>query len=146
VNDDGVINMDILLADRQLKVRFALRVLLGRQADIEVVGEAGNAQETLAQAGEILPDVVLLDWGLCNGRTSDLLCSLRTAFPNLYVIALDTRPEAGQTALAAGADAFVSKAEPPDCLLSAIEYVRQRGEGAVRVSRSHYCHRGESDL
>jgi DNA-binding NarL/FixJ family response regulator len=120
--------MHILLADRQPKVRFALRALLRRQTGIEVVGEAGTVQEVLAQARLIRPEVVLLDWSLWNGRTRDLVHTLRTTCPDLYVIALDVRPEMRSMALAAGANGFVSKADSPDCLLSAIQRARQPGE------------------
>lgn len=120
--------MDILLADRQPKVRFALWALLRRQAGIEVVREAGNAQEILLQAQAARPDVVLLDWSLCNGRTSDLLGALHVACPGLYVIALDVQPEMRGMALAAGADAFVCKADPPECLLAAVRCAQRVGQ------------------
>ena len=50
----------------------------------------------------------------------DLLMALRAACPALAVIVLSGQPEAEGSALAAGADAFVSKADPPEQVLAAI--------------------------
>ncbi len=112
--------MRILLADGQPKVRFALRVLLERQPRLEIVGEAADAEDLLAQAASCCPDLVLLGWELPCPAGIDLLPSLRTGCPDLSVIALSGRPEARRAALDAGVNAFVSKADPPEHLLSAI--------------------------
>jgi len=112
--------MHILLADDQKKVRFALRVLLERQPGCIVVGEATSAQDLLSQAQEICPDLVLLAWELPDRDVASLIAELRRECPPLRIIVLSGRPEARQAALAAGADTFVSKGDPPDCLLSAL--------------------------
>jgi DNA-binding NarL/FixJ family response regulator len=49
-----------------------------------------------------------------------LLSALRRACPGLFVIILSGRPEVRRAALAAGADAFVCKCDPPERLLAAI--------------------------
>ncbi len=137
--------MQILLADNQPKVRFGLRVLLERQPGLKVVGEAADAEGLLAQTETLCPDLVLLGWGLPGLAKADpsasrrgepvactepsrsepsgqsLLSALRRICPDVYVIALSGRPEARRAALAAGADAFVSKCDPPERLLAAIE-------------------------
>jgi DNA-binding NarL/FixJ family response regulator len=48
------------------------------------------------------------------------LPSLRTIVPGLKVIAVSGRPEVARTAMAGGANAFVSKSEGPECLLEAV--------------------------
>lgn len=113
--------MRVLLADDQPKTRFALRLLLERQAGIAVVGEAADAEELLVQARATCPSVVLLDWELPNlALDGSLLSALRGVCPSVCVIALSGRPEMRMTALSAGADAFVSKADPPERLLTAV--------------------------
>ncbi|MGD9099116.1 MAG: response regulator transcription factor [Anaerolineae bacterium] len=112
--------MRILIADGQSKVRFALQVLLERQPGLEVVGEAVYAQDLLAQAEATQPELVLLSWELSCLAQVGSLSALRQACPDLRVIALSGRPEARQAALDAGADAFVSKIDPPERLLAAI--------------------------
>ena len=113
--------MRILLADNRPKVRFALRALLERQPEMKVVGEAMDAKGLLAEAKEACPDVVLLDWELPGLVPVDLVSALREMCPGVAVIALSGRVGARQVALAAGVDAFVSKGEPPERLLAAID-------------------------
>jgi DNA-binding NarL/FixJ family response regulator len=112
--------MRILIADDQPKVRFALHILLDRQPGLKVVGEAVDAQDLLLQAQHTYPDLLLLDWELPGLAGSGLLSALHRVYPNLSVIALSGRTESSQAALAAGANAFVSKVEPPEHLLRAI--------------------------
>jgi DNA-binding NarL/FixJ family response regulator len=112
--------MRILLADGQPKVRFALRVLLDRQPGLEIVGEAADAEELMAQTASCCPDLILLGWELPRLPGTDLLANLRSICPDLSVITLSGRPEARRAALDAGADAFVSKSDPPERLLAAI--------------------------
>jgi DNA-binding NarL/FixJ family response regulator len=114
--------MRILLADHQARVRFALRALLEQQSDLTVVGEAGEAAKTLSQVTALHPDLILLDWDL-RGLTTALLPVLRKTCPDLIVVALSARPEMREAALAAGADAFVSKTDPPERLLESIREI-----------------------
>ena len=112
--------MRILLADPQAKVRFALRVLLERRPDFQVVGEAACAEELLVLAAASCPDLVLLDWSVAEAMAEGLMVALRCECPSAGVIVLSGRPEARKAALAAGADTFVSKGNPPEHLLAAI--------------------------
>jgi DNA-binding NarL/FixJ family response regulator len=118
--DNEVRRMRVLLADDQTKVRSALRLLLEQEPGLSVVGEAAEAEDLLAQVEVTQPDLVLLDWELPGLRTDDRLSALRALCPQLKVIALSGQPEARRAALSAGADAFVSKGEPPERLLAAL--------------------------
>jgi len=113
--------MRVLLADDQSKVRSALRLLLEQEPGMSVVGEAAGAEELLAQVGAVHPDLVLLDWELPGLQDDNpVLPTLRALCPRLSVIALSGRPDARRAALAAGADAFVSKGDPPERLMAAV--------------------------
>jgi DNA-binding NarL/FixJ family response regulator len=112
--------MRILIADTQPKVRFALQVLLQRQPDLNVVGEANDAESLLEEVEAECPDVVLLGWELPGMEMEYLVPSLRESCPGIVVIALSGRLEAHRAADKLGVDAFVSKASPPDRLLAAI--------------------------
>jgi DNA-binding NarL/FixJ family response regulator len=112
--------MRILLADNQPRVRFALRVLLERQPGLQVVGEAVDANGLLDQTKATRPDLVLLGWELPGLVAIGSLPALRRVCSDLLVIVLSGRPEARRASLDAGADAFVSKSDPPDRLLAAI--------------------------
>jgi DNA-binding NarL/FixJ family response regulator len=119
-----------VLADDQPKVRLGLRLLLELEEWASVVGEAADAEGLLALAEVAQPDLVLLDWSLQSSEKSDLLPALRDSCPGLAVVVLSGQPDAEQRALDAGADAFVSKADPPEQLLAAI-YAAARERAAA---------------
>jgi DNA-binding NarL/FixJ family response regulator len=121
--------MRIILAENRRKVRFALRALLEQQPELNVIGEAADAQNLLGQVEEICPDVILLDWELPGMAADDLLSALRRNCPEVLVVALSGRVSARRAALAAGADAFVSKGDPPERLLSAIQCCEEKCSG-----------------
>ena len=54
----------IFLAEGEKHVREALRLVLELHPDLTVVGEAGTAENALAQICQHPPDIVLLDWTL----------------------------------------------------------------------------------
>lgn len=112
--------MRILLADNQDRVRYALRVLLAQQPGLEVVAEVFNAADMMAQLTAACPDLALLDWDLPGLMEAGGLAAIRKMCPHLTVTVLSGRPGARRAAQAAGADAFVSKGDPPERLLAAV--------------------------
>ena len=110
----------ILIADPQPAARSALRLLLQERLQAEIVGEAAESQELLAQLDSGRPDIILLDWELPGRSTDNLLEALRVDGRQPWVIILGTQSESAAAALASGADAFVSKGDPPKRLLAAI--------------------------
>jgi DNA-binding NarL/FixJ family response regulator len=117
----------ILIADDQPQVRHALRLLLEQELAPETIEEAPGSEALLAQTAAGCPELLLLDWGLPGTAAEDLLVALRKACPALTVIVLSGQPEAEAEALRAGADAFVSKTDPPEQLLAAIRAAEQAG-------------------
>ncbi len=113
--------MRVLLADGQTKVRSALRLLLEQEPGLSVVGEVTDMDSLLAELDETRPDLLLLDWGLPGLCTADQPAALSEYYPRLKVVVLSVHPEEQCAALAAGADAFVSKCNPPERLLAALE-------------------------
>lgn len=122
--------MQILIVDRQPKVRFALSTLLKQIPGVEIVGESATAEETLAQVELTQPDLVLLHWRL-NGSTSEwLMPKLRALRPGLGIVALSARPELRSEAVDAGVDAFVCKMDQPEHLLQIIRSFSTTGQMA----------------
>lgn len=122
----GTVLMQILLADDQPKLRFGLRLLLEREPDYEIIGEAADAESLWSQLEALQPDLLLLDWELPGLSPANTLLRLHMAFPRLKVVALSGRLGARQIALTAGADAFVSKGSPPESLLAALNAIYQK--------------------
>lgn len=112
--------MRVVLADRRRKVRYALRVLLQEHGDVEVAGEVTDRGEMLAQIEVCRPDVLVVDWDLCALEAAALMRSARQVCPGTRVVVMCGRPGLRAAALAAGADAFVSKGDPPEALVTAI--------------------------
>ena len=112
--------MKILLADDNPEVRSALRLLLEQEPISAIVKDVADLQGLLTHLGENCPTVVLLDWELPGLHTNGCLSLVRLRCPDMKVIALSSKYEARQEALAAGMDAFVSKTEPPDKIMSAL--------------------------
>ena len=104
----------VYVADAQRAERSALRLLL-LDLNMEVVGEAADWPDTLAQAPATHPDMLLVDWDLLANRSGADLAELRVACAAAVVIVLISHLDARQqAALSAGADAFISKGEAPD--------------------------------
>jgi CheY-like chemotaxis protein len=119
----------IVLADDEQKVRSALRLLLhelaselngARQGDPCLIVEAARADAVVRELGEEAADLLLLDWELPGMDAGELVGEVRKLSPDCTVIAMSGRPEAAGEALERGADAFVSKNEPPDRLVGAL--------------------------
>jgi DNA-binding NarL/FixJ family response regulator len=97
-----------------------VRLLLEERLELDALGEAADSQELLAQLDSLRPDIILLDRELPGGSTADLFRAFCGLDPHPKVIVLCAQPESAQAALAAGADALVSKCDPPKRLLTAI--------------------------
>lgn len=102
----------VFVADRQVEVRSALRLML-LDLHMPVVGEAADWPATVAQASATHPDMLLVDWDLIPANSS--LLELRLTCPAAVVIVLISHLDArAQAALSAGADSFISKGETPE--------------------------------
>ncbi len=118
--------MQVLLADDQVQVRAALRLLLEQETRFHVVGEAAEARRLLALMRATYPDVVLLDWELPGLRAMNSLKAMRSICPHVLIVAFSSWPEAQARALEAGADAFVNKGDPPPRLREVLRSVESR--------------------
>lgn len=119
----------VFLADDQPQVRSALRILLDQEAAFIIVGEAANANDMVALSRVTRPDLILLDWELPGLSPLDSISALRSTFPDVKIIVLSSRMEARYEALAAGADTFISKVDPPDRLLAALRLINLQING-----------------
>jgi DNA-binding NarL/FixJ family response regulator len=115
----------ILIASGRSLTRSALSFLLQEASGFEVVGEAADSEELLAQVQTRHPSVVLLEWGLSGQPGVDLLPALRDQNSRSVVIVLSGRPELEQEVRDAGAHAFFNLGEPPRRLLAALRAIQE---------------------
>lgn len=113
--------MRILLADNDRRVCSALHLLLKSDRNLTVIGESEDVASLISQIEELKPDLVLLDWELPGKPDAALIQGMHQTGAYTKIIALSSRPEAEQEALDASADFFVSKVDPPQSLLSALD-------------------------
>lgn len=120
------------LSDGHSIVRWALAEALRKSEDIEVVGEAGTAEQTLAMIFDHHPDVLLLDVNLPDRTGFEVLADLNQIDTAPLTIVLSGHSEPGypSRAIAAGAHGYISKSATPQELLDAIRAV-SRGEQVV---------------
>jgi DNA-binding NarL/FixJ family response regulator len=115
----------VLVVDDDPLVRSALRLMLGGQPDVRVVGEAADGRDGIAAARELAPDVILMDirMPVLDGLAATI--ELRNAPRPPHVIVLTTfdADDYVLRALAAGADGFLLKDTPPAEILDAIRRV-----------------------
>jgi len=120
----------ILVAESRPDVRSALKLLLEQDAGMVVSSEAKRVRDVIEQVKATCPDVIILDYDLPGLQARELLRDVRSVCPGVWVVAMCARSEVRQTALSAGADAFVSKADPPQSLLRTVRQgVRRRASG-----------------
>lgn len=101
----------VLLADVQVVVRQGVRALFDACTDIEVVAEAGNAEEAARRAGAVRPDVVLLDVPLPGASGLHACEAIRKQCPGAAILVLTAIRDA-DTVLAAfdsGAKGYILK-------------------------------------
>jgi DNA-binding NarL/FixJ family response regulator len=115
----------ILLVDDHPVVRRGISACLARYPGLVVVGEAGNGQEALRKARELLPDVVLMDIEMPEMSGLAATEVLRKELPQTKVIVLSTgrRLEFVPRIAESGARGLVAKEANPDDLARAVETV-----------------------
>ncbi len=117
----------VLIADDQELVRSGFRLILERQPEIEVVGEASDGLEVVAAAAELRPDVVLMDIRMPNldgiEATRRLHESARAPVPRVLILTTFDLDEYVYEALRAGASGFLLKDASVEDLVAALRVV-----------------------
>ena len=115
----------VALVDDHKILRQALRALLEKEEDIEVVGEAGEGCEALRLAAEFAPDLVIMDIGMPGVNGIEITRQLLKCQPTVKVIALSASSDKRSVLdmLEAGASGYIIKAAAGDELVKAIHSV-----------------------
>ena len=127
----------VLLADDQALVRAGFRALLEAELDIEVVGEAGDGEEAVRQATNLVPDVVLMDIRMPGPdgleATRRIVSDGRLAAVRIIILTTFDLDEYVFEALRLGASGFLVKDTEPIDLLRGVRAVA-RGDALLSPS------------
>lgn len=120
-------SIKVFLADDHRIVREGIKALIEDEEDMEVVGEARDGREVVQKVAELKPDVVVMDVGMPNLNGMEATRHIKSANPELRVIALsmyaDKRYVLGM--LEAGASGYVLKFSSGEDLVRAIRAVHR---------------------
>jgi two-component system, NarL family, response regulator NreC len=119
----------MFLTDDHTLFRQGIKTLLGAESDMEIVGEASNAVDAIAQAVEVKPDIVLMDIGMPGLSSFEATRQIRKARPETRVLFLTMYDDEDYLVecMEAGGAGYVLKDSPAQQLLSAIREVYRGG-------------------
>jgi YesN/AraC family two-component response regulator len=118
-------SIKVLIVDDQPRARRSLIALLATCFQVEKAREAANGRDALALVEECLPDLILMDVRMPEMDGLQATRLIKTRWPQVKIIVLSLYAEYMDEALAAGADAFVSKGAPADKLLTTLSAITQ---------------------
>jgi two-component system, NarL family, invasion response regulator UvrY len=112
----------VFLVDDHALVRTAFRMMLEREPDMQVVGEAGSGEEALVAIRQATPDVVISDLHLPAMGGLELTERLlrHASAPRVVIVSMQKEGPMPRRLLDAGANAYLSKDCPGDELLTAV--------------------------
>jgi DNA-binding NarL/FixJ family response regulator len=117
----------ILIVDDHALFRVGISNILGRERDLDVVGEAADGRAALETAGMTSPNIVLMDLSLPAPGGLETTQRIRREFPAIAVIVMaqDEDEESLFASIKAGAAAFLIKDISPEDLIHVIRRVSQ---------------------
>ncbi|MBB5777635.1 response regulator transcription factor [Nonomuraea jabiensis] len=125
----------VVMVDDDPMVRTGLRLILGGEPDLDLVGEAGDGKQAMDVIRDLRPDVVLMDIRMPEQDglvTTELLLS-RPAPPRILVLTTFDADDLVLRALRLGAHGFLLKDAPPPKMIEAVRAVA-RGEPVLSPS------------
>jgi DNA-binding NarL/FixJ family response regulator len=115
----------ILLAEDHTLFRAGIFALLARESDLEVVGETDNGKEAVRLAGELSPDLILMDLNMpgTNGLEAIRLIHKRYPAIRILIVTMHRNEEYVHETMRAGANGYLLKSATHDELLLAVRSV-----------------------
>src|SRR5271163_4113255 len=121
----GVTKKTVFIVDDHPLLRQGLALLINREQDLTVCGEAEEAHTAMREIAAKNPDILIADISLNGPDGLDLLKNLRTLYPNLPVLILSMHDESiyAERALRARANGYIMKQEATEKVLVAVRRI-----------------------
>jgi DNA-binding NarL/FixJ family response regulator len=129
----------IIIADDDRHARAGIRAVLTAMLACEIVGEAMDGEEAIAQVECHQPDAVLMDLRMPVLDGLQATRMIKGQWPEIMVVALTMYSEKRSAAMAAGADAFVSKGETPTQIIHILRAAAVREGPKARPAAPGCC-------
>ncbi|MFZ9854942.1 MAG: response regulator [Limisphaerales bacterium] len=115
----------IMLVEDHPILRLGLAQLIGKEADLEICGEAGNPAEAMTLLDKVVPDLLLTDMNMPGRSGMEFVRDIRARFPDLAILILSMNGEDlhAERALKAGAQGYIMKGAGGEELMVAIRKV-----------------------
>jgi len=115
----------VLVVDDHPLMRQGLALLINQQQDMQVCGEAEEAQAAMQAIAQLRPDIMILDISLKGPDGIEILKNIRASDPDLPVLVLSMHDEAiyAERALRARANGYIMKQEATEKVLVAVRRI-----------------------
>ena len=125
----------VLVADDHVLYRRGLELVLGKEPDIEIVGEAADGAEAIRRAEELLPDVVLMDVRMPRHSGIEACLAIKELVPSTKIVMLTISDEECDLyeAVRAGANGYLLKDVPGEEIADGLRAV-QAGQSLISPS------------
>lgn len=150
IEAESVFNVDlkrnarirILLADDHPLFCHALRDILEKQLDFEIVAEANDGEEAVALTEHLNPDVVIMDISMPRLNGLEATRRIKECFPHIYVLVLTVHSDSEHVLgiLQAGADGYLLKNVYSNEVIQAVRSL-VAGETVLSPSISHQIYK-----
>lgn len=116
----------VLIVDDHAVVREGMRMILGTEHTIQIVGEARDGLEAVRQAAALQPDIILMDL-VMPADGIEAITAIKRHFSHIKIIVLTTFEDEIRinAAMRAGADGYLLKEADGEVLLKAIQMIQQ---------------------
>jgi DNA-binding NarL/FixJ family response regulator len=118
----------VFIVDDHVLVREGITSILDTEKDIEVIGQASNAEETLAKLGQLVPDIILMDLRMPGVDGIQLTRLINTKSPSSKVIILTLYDQYVSEAKKVGAKGYLLKDITREDFIDSIKRVSQGEE------------------
>lgn len=115
----------VMIVDDHALVRHGLGQLISDEADLDICGEADDAQSALEQLDSLQPDLMVIDISLKNGNGIELVKQIRSHGDEIKMLVSSMHDETlfAERALNAGAQGYINKQEATEKVIDAIRCV-----------------------